>query len=441
LTPIVKSTGQGKVSPPRPPAGTITPLSAAPKLSPRPHPSGSTSRETYSLRSSPANRWSRRPWTRTPPLPSPPTGLELPDCRDLAALRSVESQAAIAYWAAWRGIHATFTTRDTACAPEHWTRFGQRVSPLTCSPRVAVDPINAIANFLYALLEAESRIALTAIGLDPGILHTDQPARDSLALDLMEAGRPAVHRHLINLLAHRTFSARDFAETTNGQCRLTPRLASDLADTTLTWAGIVAPHAEKVAQLLAIRARLPPPPTLLTGETRRLARPAVHNTRPFRPPQPAATRTCQDCGVSISTGKRCRACHQAANNERLRRQQSAEATRRRHTVDHPSQRPEVRARIAEAQRAQWAARREADTGGGFTGTPSEFRRLIPPGSPRAHLVNSLAQWDYPPATAPKSATASAFPTFDIGAHFSSPASLHPDSGNRCTHPDPLQRFG
>ena len=53
-----------------------------------------------------------------------------------------------------------------------------------CSPDLRVSPsirICAILNYLYAVLEAESRIALLAIGLDPGIgiLHTDQRARDS----------------------------------------------------------------------------------------------------------------------------------------------------------------------------------------------------------------------------------------------------------------------
>jgi len=47
-------------------------------------------------------------------------------------------------------------------------------------------------NYLYALLEAEARLAAATLGLDPGlgVLHVDTQARDSLACDLMEAARP-----------------------------------------------------------------------------------------------------------------------------------------------------------------------------------------------------------------------------------------------------------
>jgi hypothetical protein len=42
----------------------------------------------------------------------------------------------------------------------------QRISPLTASPRLAVNPPNAMLNYLYAVLESESRLALAALGLD-----------------------------------------------------------------------------------------------------------------------------------------------------------------------------------------------------------------------------------------------------------------------------------
>jgi CRISPR-associated endonuclease Cas1 len=305
----------------------------------------------------------------------------LAGCVDLDALRLVEAQAAAAYWAAWRGVQVRFATRDADRIPEHWMRFRQRASPLTGSPRVAIDPTNAIANLLYALLEAESRIAITAVGLDSsiGILHTDQRARDSLALDVMEATRPTVDRYVLDLLARTTFAAADFAETSAGQCRIMPTLARQLAGTTLTWAGDVAPHAEQVAQRLASHAGIAPPPTTLTNQSRRAERPPTDHVRAFKPVPAPTVRTCQDCGAPLPTHtRRCQSCHQAANTQRLRAQQATETDRRREALDHPSQRPEVRARIAEAQRAQWAARHDSGSPGGFTGTPSEFRRLIRP---------------------------------------------------------------
>ncbi len=304
----------------------------------------------------------------------------LAECLDLDSLRLVEAQAAAAYWAAWHGVQIRFAARDADRIPDHWTRFRQRASPLTGSPRVAIDPVNAVANLLYALLEAESSIALAAMGLDPGIgiLHTDQRSRDSLALDLMEAVRPTVDGYVLDLLSQNSFAAADFAETTAGQCRVMPTLALRLAGTALTWAGEVAPHAERIARGLAEHAGIAPPPTALTGQSRRSTRRPGDRVRAFQAPHLPAVRTCHDCGAPLlSRAKRCRSCHQSANAQRLRTQQADEAAQRRAAGEHPSQRPTVRARIADMQRAQWAARLAASPGG-FTGTPSEFSRLILP---------------------------------------------------------------
>ena len=58
--------------------------------------------------------------------------------------------------------------------------------------------------------------------------------------------------------------------------------------------------------------------------------------------------------------------------------QAAEAQRRQTTGRYPSEDPHVRERVSETQRARWAERRAAGEGSGFTGSPSEFRRLIVP---------------------------------------------------------------
>jgi CRISPR-associated protein Cas1 len=87
-----------------------------------------------------------------------------------------------------------FPKKDEHRVPEHWRTFGTRVSPLTGSPRRAVNPSGAILNYLHAVLESECRLAITVLGMDPGlgVLHVDLPARDSLACDLMEAIRPEI---------------------------------------------------------------------------------------------------------------------------------------------------------------------------------------------------------------------------------------------------------
>jgi CRISPR-associated endonuclease Cas1 len=133
----------------------------------------------------------------------------------LEQLLWAERDAALAYWSAWESTAVTFAPRDRRQVPDHWLRFGQRGSLLTGSPRLAINPTNAILNYLYAILEAETRLACLTIGLDPGlgIVHVDYRSRDSFALDLMEAARPAVDAYVLELLQERTFTRRDFAET------------------------------------------------------------------------------------------------------------------------------------------------------------------------------------------------------------------------------------
>ncbi len=236
-------------------------------------------------------------------------------------------------------------------------------------------------NYLYAILEAESRIALHAVGLDAGIgiIHTDQPARDSLALDLVEATRPAVDAYVLDLLATRPFSRDDIYETAAGECRLLPRLAEELAQTAPAWSRHVAPHAETIARLLARDAGLPLPPTTLTETNRRRARPPGERRRSQALAAPKISRSaCAECGASIPTGqKRCATCHRTANADRLRTHQADETARRR-TTGQPSQQPAVRSKIAQTQRTRWQTRQTSEPPSGFTGHPSEFQRLILP---------------------------------------------------------------
>lgn len=67
-----------------------------------------------------------------------------------------------------------------------------------------MNPPNAILNYLYAILEAEARLAIAALGLDPGLgfLHFDTRTRDSLACDVLEPVRPEVDAYLLQCPAH-----------------------------------------------------------------------------------------------------------------------------------------------------------------------------------------------------------------------------------------------
>ena len=124
----------------------------------------------------------------------------VPTADSISAIRLIEAQAARAYWSAWSTLPINFPKNDRGRVPDHWCNFGARVSPLTGSPRLAVNPPNAILNYLYSVLESEARLAAAALGLDPGlgVLHVDTPARDSLACDLMEPVRPEIDAYLLD---------------------------------------------------------------------------------------------------------------------------------------------------------------------------------------------------------------------------------------------------
>src|SRR5438094_809453 len=70
-----------------------------------------------------------------------------------------EADGAQAYWKAWHKLSVIYPRSDVSRVPDHWKVFGSRMSALTQSPRLAINPPNAMLNYLYALLESEARLA------------------------------------------------------------------------------------------------------------------------------------------------------------------------------------------------------------------------------------------------------------------------------------------
>jgi CRISPR/Cas system-associated endonuclease Cas1 len=220
-------------------------------------------------------------------------------------LAVAERRAALAYWKAWRDVQIRFVKADIDKLPEHWLTFGQRRSTQSTSGHRAISPVNAILNYLYSLLEAEARIASISVGLDPGLgfLHADTTSRDSLALDLMEAGRPAVDRYVLDLIEGHVFRASDFTETRLGLCRVGPRLAHHLSATTVRWAEHLAKPAEDIAQLL-INHRVATP---LTQSNKRAAK--GRSWAPSEVSLDGLDKVCEQCGeTSVHRGKLCAGC-------------------------------------------------------------------------------------------------------------------------------------
>jgi len=198
-----------------------------------------------------------------------------------------------------------------------------RTSPLTRSPQLAANPANALLNYAYAIVEAEARIAALAVGLDPGmgVLHADLKARDSLALDLMEAVRPQVDAWLLDALSTRTFRKADFFETREGNCRLMPPVAKAVAETTSLWTFALGPVAEHSARLIAQPvpqvARLPTP---LTGANRLAGRTSARRRTTCTSARvDALPAACRDCGVVLEQTRRlyCNECQPERRTEQV----------------------------------------------------------------------------------------------------------------------------
>lgn len=207
----------------------------------------------------------------------------------LRELCYLESIAAAAYWDAWSSTVTPFIRSDEATVPAHWRTVGVRHSPLSNKPARAVSPAHAILNYLYAILEAETRLALIAVGCAPslGVVHVDRMSRDSLVFDVMEPVRPHVDALVLDLFSSRQFACRDFFETRDGQCKLMPQLTHPLAQTAERWAQLVAPYAERVATVFAQTGHAAHGGAIRSATTRAPVLPS----EAVRAPAPRATRT------------------------------------------------------------------------------------------------------------------------------------------------------
>jgi CRISPR-associated endonuclease Cas1 len=247
----------------------------------------------------------------------------LPAVRRLEAVLSIEASAALAYWSAWSNLEIQYPRIDLRRVPDHWQTFGARVSPLTGSPRLAVNPPNCILNFCYAILESEARLAAAELGLDPGlgVLHKDTPNRDSLACDLMEPVRPLVDAYLFDWMNRGPLRREWFFEQPNGNCRLMGSFAAQLSETAATWRKAVSPYAEGAARIFwqgrAKRSTFLP--TRLTQERRSHAKAGnlVVNAAAI----PKTKPRCPICGAAVTIGSSyCVKCVPLVNRDNLLQQ-------------------------------------------------------------------------------------------------------------------------
>ncbi len=243
-------------------------------------------------------------------------------------IRQAEAAGANVYRATWeRSVEVTFTRKDFSRVPEHWRRFnGRRSSVHPGSPRSATDPCGAALNYAYKLAEIETTLALRRIGLSEsiGVLHADMSGRPSFSCDVMEAIRPLVDDHVLDIVSG-PLQKRMFIEDARGVVRCVAPLTHQLAQAMPAYAHALGPVVEHVAGLFAARSPYDVTvPTVLSGAkhkaaarrrvaaqqqpspetpTRRGPNPGGiaprgrRRTEVTAPPLPAAT--CEGCGAAL----------------------------------------------------------------------------------------------------------------------------------------------
>lgn len=277
---------------------------------------------------------------------------------DADELRGAEAEGAAAYWGAWSDMPMRFVQRDERNVPRHWLRFGSRTSGLKGGPRLAINPANAMLNSTCTLF-LRPRPA-RAYGLDPGlgIFHVDKRYRDSLAADAMEPLRPVVDRYLLRLITTRSFGLRDFFETRAGVCRITPPLATELAETCVAWRQLARDVAVSIAAILSEDPK--------TSHARFKARAGLaQRRRPASPPR-NIQRRCSVCGTPVSRpdnrtcSARCLELRRAARGREVGQRTHARMKHLRAEGRDPTKTPEALARLSSKQAQRRAEQREWD---------------------------------------------------------------------------------
>ena len=156
--------------------------------------------------------------------------------KDREKLMLIEARAAAEYFGAWYTVKIKWKEVGRYPIPDEWRFVSKRESFLSGSNRHATDPVNAMLNYAYAILERQVLIATISAVLDPtiGYLHScPTPGRLSLVYDLMEPLRPEIDMKVLNFVCSHIFTPKDFLLTTKGVCRLHPHLAKRIVELTL----------------------------------------------------------------------------------------------------------------------------------------------------------------------------------------------------------------
>lgn len=142
---------------------------------------------------------------------------------DINRLLEFEAKCANVYWKGYR---------EAVGRLWHESGFISRGNTSYSWTRNAADPVNALLNYGYAILEARCRVAVVRAGFDPtiGYLHSIAPSKHPLVYDFQELGRALVDSVVLELVRAEPGVRRKgaFLRTTDWGLRLVPETAQKL---------------------------------------------------------------------------------------------------------------------------------------------------------------------------------------------------------------------
>jgi CRISP-associated protein Cas1 len=184
---------------------------------------------------------------------------------DINRLLEFEAKCANVYWREYR-------TAIGALWPD--SGFISRGNTSYSWTRNAADPINALLNYGYAILEARCRVAVVRAGFDPtiGYLHSIAPSKHPLVYDFQELGRALVDSTILEMIrAEPSVRAKGaFQRTTDWGLRLAPESARHLVQRLsfafsrklpgkrpMTWETALLREAQRFAEEVSTERRKP----------------------------------------------------------------------------------------------------------------------------------------------------------------------------------------
>jgi CRISPR-associated protein Cas1 len=171
-----------------------------------------------------------------------------------AHLLGIEGSIAGDYFRVWSSLSIKWKPLKRYPIPSDWSNYRSRVA-LRHGIRLrndgggynrgATHPVNAMLNYAYAVLIAQTQIRLIVEGYDPtiGIMHEKKALRGinpGFALDHMEPMRPVVDRSVLQLIDTVTFTGADFSIQHDGVCRMNPELARRVTQLALERCGVIS---------------------------------------------------------------------------------------------------------------------------------------------------------------------------------------------------------